>query len=81
MNQESAHACLAGTVLTATTHALMALGVRHVTKLVTVLTMVRVVPRMANASARVDGLGPRVIYLAQLVRMAMDVNTGKPLIL
>ena len=52
-------------------------GVRHVAKHVTALIMVHVIPRVANASVSVGGLGPSVIRLVQVVFMAVDVNTSK----
>ena len=77
MIQESASACLAGVVLIAAANALKELGIRHVTRRAAALTVVRVIPRVVNASASVGGLGPRVMYLAQLAGMATDVDTGE----
>ena len=74
-------ACPAGMVHIATANAPMVLGIRHVTKLATALTMVHVIPRVANASVNVVGLGLIAIRLAQVVFMAMDVNTSKSLTL
>ena len=80
MIQESASACPAGVVLIAAANAPRELGIRHVTKRAAALTVVRVIPRVVNASASAGGLEPRVMYLAQVAGMAKDVDTGESLI-